>query len=225
MADTDPSSYILRYNTLTGGPEFFVGSDWYPFASSGGASDPLTLGVITIDGTTFGSITGATVIASGNDDFAITAHTGKTIELQAGDDNTKGITVAANGTVSVNNTLRLSTNGELSVGDPGVSGVTPVSYMDNGLIEIIDQTTSTSNWVHLGLDSIFIATAGNPAVSAEAALEVSSTTKGFLPPRMTSTQREALALKEGLTVYDTTLHAMCVYNGTSWFTVDMTVIA
>jgi hypothetical protein len=54
---------------------------------------------------------------------------------------------------------------------------------------------------------------------ASAVLNVDSTTKGFLPPRMTTTQRNAIASPaEGLMVYDTVLKRPCFYDGTSWVT-------
>lgn len=57
---------------------------------------------------------------------------------------------------------------------------------------------------------------GTPAASAQ--LDVTSTTKGFLPPRMTSTERDAIASPaEGLTIYNTTIKSVQVYNGTAWF--------
>jgi hypothetical protein len=52
---------------------------------------------------------------------------------------------------------------------------------------------------------------------ASAKLTVSSTTQGFLPPVMTTTQKNAIASPaEGLIVYDTVLHNWYGYNGTSW---------
>jgi hypothetical protein len=52
---------------------------------------------------------------------------------------------------------------------------------------------------------------------ASAQLEMVSTTQGFLPPRMTTTQKNAIATPaEGLQVWDTTLKLMSVYNGTTW---------
>ena len=52
---------------------------------------------------------------------------------------------------------------------------------------------------------------------ASAVLEVSSTTKGFLPPRMTTTQKNAIATPaSGLVVYDTTTNKLACYNGTTW---------
>lgn len=55
---------------------------------------------------------------------------------------------------------------------------------------------------------------GDPNDSA--LLELVSTTKGFLPPRMTQAQRVALTPVEGLTVFDTTLNCLCVYSGSAW---------
>lgn len=55
---------------------------------------------------------------------------------------------------------------------------------------------------------------------ASAAFDVESTTQGFLLPQMTTTQKAAISSpKEGLLVYDLTLHALCVYNGSAWKTV------
>jgi len=52
---------------------------------------------------------------------------------------------------------------------------------------------------------------------ASSVLEVSSTTKGFLPPRMTTTQKNAIATPaSGLIVYDETTNKLACYNGTTW---------
>lgn len=59
---------------------------------------------------------------------------------------------------------------------------------------------------------------GTTSPHASALLDVSSTTKGFLPPRMTSTQRDAIASPEtGLTIYNSTINAFQCYNGTAWY--------
>ena len=60
---------------------------------------------------------------------------------------------------------------------------------------------------------------GSTSISNVAILAASSTTKGFLPPRMTTTEKNAIASPlAGLMVYDTTLNLMSVYNGTTWIT-------
>jgi hypothetical protein len=53
-----------------------------------------------------------------------------------------------------------------------------------------------------------------------AILRCDSTDKGFMPPRMTTTQKNAIASPTaGLMVFDTTLVKLCVHNGTSWETI------
>lgn len=98
-------------------------------------------------------------------------------------------------------------------------------------------TTFTLNdtslrWVNDGVGDIGASGAMRPANiysttsihingnDASACLEASSTTKGFLPPVMTTTQKNAIASPaEGLVVYDITLHKLSVFTGTVWETV------
>ncbi|HYE86449.1 MAG TPA: hypothetical protein VEA16_08850 [Vicinamibacterales bacterium] len=50
-----------------------------------------------------------------------------------------------------------------------------------------------------------------------AVLQLTSTTSGFLPPRMTSTQRDAISSPAtGLTIYNTTTNTLQIYNGSAW---------
>jgi hypothetical protein len=50
--------------------------------------------------------------------------------------------------------------------------------------------------------------------------QISSTTQGFLPPRMTTTQKNAIGTPAaGLMVFDTTLAKLCVYSGSAWETI------
>lgn len=59
---------------------------------------------------------------------------------------------------------------------------------------------------------------GTAINNASAILEVNSTDKGFLPPRMTSAQKELIADVEGLVVYDTDLNSLCQNDGIRWIT-------
>ncbi len=62
-------------------------------------------------------------------------------------------------------------------------------------------------------------TFGSITEVTSAIVNVDSTTKGFLPPRMTTTEKNAIATPAaGLMVYDNTLNRPCFYNGTSWIT-------
>jgi len=57
-----------------------------------------------------------------------------------------------------------------------------------------------------------------PPVSVSVA--VVSTTAGFLPPVMTTTQKNAISSPTaGLIVFDTTLSKLCVYSGAAWQTI------
>jgi hypothetical protein len=56
-------------------------------------------------------------------------------------------------------------------------------------------------------------------VQSSAILQANSTTQGFLPPRMTTTQKNAIATPmAGLMVFDTTLMKLCIFT-TAWETI------
>ncbi|MBC7936361.1 MAG: hypothetical protein H7Y86_13505 [Rhizobacter sp.] len=59
---------------------------------------------------------------------------------------------------------------------------------------------------------------GTASPNAKAQLDVVSTTKGLLIPRMTSTERLAIAspIPPGLMVYETNSNSFWYYNGTAW---------
>jgi hypothetical protein len=56
------------------------------------------------------------------------------------------------------------------------------------------------------------------AAGADAALQVDSTTRGFLPPRLTTAQKSAIAApRNGLEVWDSTLKCMSIYRDGVWY--------
>jgi len=68
-----------------------------------------------------------------------------------------------------------------------------------------------------GLENVGSVGIGVVSPSPSAIVEMSSTTKGFLMPRMTSAQRSGIgAPVEGLMVWDTTTQSMHMYNGSVW---------
>ena len=73
----------------------------------------------------------------------------------------------------------------------------------------------------VGTTRFTIATGGSAAFgtatpSSKAILELASTSKGFLPPRMTTTQRDAItSVPAGLMIYNTTTNKLNVYT-TAW---------
>ena len=61
---------------------------------------------------------------------------------------------------------------------------------------------------------------GSYSHNASAVLQVNSTTRGFLKPKMTTAQKNAIVTPTaGLEIYDTDLNRPCYFNGTSWITV------
>jgi len=66
---------------------------------------------------------------------------------------------------------------------------------------------------------------GSAVSDASALVQINSTTRGFLPPRMTTTQINAIASPaNGLEVYNTTLACPCFYDGTAWRKVSHTTM-
>ncbi|MBL0068328.1 MAG: T9SS C-terminal target domain-containing protein [Chitinophagaceae bacterium] len=61
---------------------------------------------------------------------------------------------------------------------------------------------------------------GTTTPDITAKLDVSSTTQGFLPPRMTSVQRDAIvAPANGLVIYNITTNCLEIYRAVSWYSV------
>ena len=70
--------------------------------------------------------------------------------------------------------------------------------------------------------SVAINTDGSVA-HASAMIDIKSTTKGVLAPRMTTAQRTAIASPAaGLLVYDTDTNSYWYYNGTGWINLAVT---
>jgi hypothetical protein len=76
---------------------------------------------------------------------------------------------------------------------------------------------TTSNSIAVDNSGALGINTGVNAIEPSALLEINSTTKGFLPPRGTTTNiNDITAPAEGLVVYNTTLKTLCFYNGTGW---------
>jgi hypothetical protein len=113
----------------------------------------------------------------------------------------------------------------LRVGGPSANAATVSNYygiyLDAPIVSGVGSITN--RWgiyapdvlmTHYINGSLLLGTATNVPSSQ---LTIDSTTKGFLPPRMTTAQRDAIASPAtGLVIYNTTTLAANVYNGTSW---------
>lgn len=67
------------------------------------------------------------------------------------------------------------------------------------------------------LSTSAVISAGSNVPDTSAILAATSITKGFLPPRMNTTQRDAIATPaEGLQIHNTTTHVPNFWNGSAW---------
>jgi uncharacterized protein (TIGR02145 family) len=71
----------------------------------------------------------------------------------------------------------------------------------------------------MGFNSIIAQSGINTTTPDQSAiLDVYSTNKGFLPPRLTTAQRDAIGTPAaGLTIYNTTVNCLQWWNGTLWY--------
>jgi len=84
----------------------------------------------------------------------------------------------------------------------------------NGAVSTI--WSKTGGTVHL-TDLTEELAIGTTTANSSAIVDFSSTTKGFLIPRMTTTQRDAISTPaSGLIVYNTTTNETQYYNGSTW---------
>ena len=67
---------------------------------------------------------------------------------------------------------------------------------------------------------------GTESPNTSAKLQINSTNSGFLPPRMTTAQKNAInSPATGLVVFDTTLNKLSCYNGSTWDILDTSAAA
>ncbi|CAB5223981.1 hypothetical protein UFOVP391_19 [uncultured Caudovirales phage] len=130
-----------------------------------------------------------------------------------------GFRLDVNGTARVKGTGTTSATTALRVENSG--GTRLMDVRDDGSIlfrETPSSILADGTMRNTYSQTIFGALVGAQAYPvASAIFEVQSTTKGLLFPRMTTTQKNAIASPAaGLQVFDTTLNMMSYYNGTIW---------
>jgi len=88
---------------------------------------------------------------------------------------------------------------------------------DNGSIKFYTTATGGSITERGKFTTTGTFSVGTTIPASTALIDVASTTKGSLIPRMTTAQKNAISSPaEGLEVYDLTLHQKSYYNGTTW---------
>jgi hypothetical protein len=129
--------------------------------------------------------------------------------------------------------VNIPANGGMNIGGLSLSGLTyngVINFGNNDLsigcdvnnrrvnlysgnTNVLTVYKSTTNY------GVGISDSGSEYPIVSAVLQVTSTTRGFLKPKMTTAQKNAIVTPAaGLEVYDTDLNRPCFYNGTSWIT-------
>jgi len=131
----------------------------------------------------------------------------------------EGMFIGGRLTSSRTATTYVTPNGLNAVGS---SLITP--YDNNGNVSIQASNNGNRSIVLKGLGGSGAVLIGNittgNGTGYSAILQADSTTQGFLPPRMTTTQKNAIATPAaGLVVYDTTLGKLCVRGASAWETI------
>lgn len=94
-----------------------------------------------------------------------------------------------------------------------------VSNSAGGSIIFGHRTGTTSYAERMRIDYLGNLGIGTSSPNANAILDVVSTTKAFMPPRMSTAQKNAIASPTaGMVVYDSDMKGISFYNGTAWTT-------
>ena len=128
---------------------------------------------------------------------------------------------ASNNTLAIGGQVGVSKNG-VGVGYSSGSSVLVRGGLfvnpNSDTVELYGSSNSIMSWVN---GEVLFKNANNGASisNPSAIVTIDSTTRGFLPPRMTTAQKNAIATPAaGLMVYDTNLNKLCVYT-TAWETI------
>jgi hypothetical protein len=119
---------------------------------------------------------------------------------------------AGSSAITVTDDLKVNINSLTFGGNNGYIGINNNPSIDSSLRSI--RTNVGTSVLSISSGEVGV---GDTTTYASAIFAIGSTTRGFLPPRMTTTEKNAIASPAtGLVVMDITTLKLCVYNGSSW---------
>ncbi len=197
-----PNSLAVTNNATVGGTLGVTGNSSLSTLSTSGAATLNSLGV------TNNATVGGTLGVTGNAGFTTFSSSG----------------LGSPNSLSVASTLSVSGNSSFStLSSSGLATLSSLSVTNTGTLNtLVVNTTATTNdlivnqngTVTVDLDvgnSALMGTLGT--ANSNSVLELVSTTKGFLPPRMTTTQRNAISSPtNGLSLFNTTTNRWNYWN-------------
>jgi hypothetical protein len=187
-----------------------TGSGALVFGTSPSITTPTIRGAGASTGTMASMIDGSgnvrmTIYDNGFTGFGGLPTTGQRVTIYQGDSNGSQLQIA-----------NTRSGGHSWIFGAGDTGSTP-SVVPAGGFFFYDINGTGGAATRLVIDGSGNVGIGTTAPNAKAILDVTSTTKGFLPPRMTTTQRNAItSVPAGLMVYNTTTNKLNFYNGSAW---------
>lgn len=117
--------------------------------------------------------------------------------------------------------LELLNSGGTQMGGFGYANASAGSYADQVYYYTNSKALILASFA--GRRDLFLSATGDVSIGSGAAantravLDLTSTTKGFLPPRMTTAQRDAItSAPAGLMIYNTSTNKLNFYNGSAW---------
>jgi hypothetical protein len=114
--------------------------------------------------------------------------------------------------IQVFDDLKVNINSLVFGGNNGYIGINNSPSIDSALRNV--RTDAGTSPLSISTGEVGV---GDTTTYASAIFAIGSTTRGFLPPRMTTTQKNAIASPAaGLVVYDSTTNKLCCYNGSTW---------
>ena len=227
------SEGLIVYNTTLNLLQFFDSSNWinanatatysgwFLTGNSGTSTNIPQTTVVSILGTseqiTTVSNNSTITLSLANTGVTANSYTNADITVDA----TGRITSASNG--SSPPTTLYSGNGTIASASRTVTltGTSAISFIlsSTSSYKILD-SSSNGRFFFKPSEGLTLSDAGNvESNDASSVLTATSTTKGFLPPRMTTTQRNEINggdFTEGLSVYNSSDKKFQFYNGTSW---------
>jgi hypothetical protein len=172
-----------------------------------------------------------TINSSGNVLINTTTDQGGKLQIKAPGALSTDIALRVRNSADTGDLINVSGNGNTTFKTTNSNTNGTILFTNNSSVATIAAATDTGsaltmlqfrgagyNFTDLGTNGFVIqSTSYGTSATPSAILQVNSTTKGFLPPRMTTTERDAIATPAtGLQVFNTTLGTQDFYNGTSW---------
>lgn len=141
---------------------------------------------------------------------------------------TSGLNGMGHALIDLQSTISGVTTSKFKVSSGGLVNTVTMAAQNSACNRYSDSSSGSINWafVNSTTAAVVYQTTGlysalsTDVINTSAIFELRSTTKGFLPPVMTTTQKNAISSPAtGLVLFDSTLGKLCVYGGAAWQTI------